>query len=286
MKKIIYIISLLTINALFTMSCANGKEKIEEKRKPMNYTVVLDLSDRILLPNQLEKDFYLIENYFNSFEKTARLNLVLTSKDRFSIKIIPQKYSPLNVEQFEDLLHIYLDETNIKDKNNSLESMKRNLPIILQNLKKEALYGKVSKQYFGVDIWAYLHDNGLGLSKKDYININLVLTDGYFDFENQAHVIQSKNLYTSTKFLNELPSGNWKQVAETKQYGLLPIKLDTKTKWVIAGIAGKKSNDILQTEKITYFWEKWLKQSNVIEKPEIILNSSKTEMNSKLLQQL
>ena len=33
------------------------QKKIEEKRKPMNYTVVLDLSDRILLPNQLEKDF-------------------------------------------------------------------------------------------------------------------------------------------------------------------------------------------------------------------------------------
>jgi hypothetical protein len=286
MKRIIYLSSLLIIHSLLTISCANGKVENNEQRKPINYTVILDLSDRILLPEQFEKDFYLIERYFAAFEEKARLNLVLTSKDRFSIKIIPQKNSPLNIGKYEDLLHLYLDETKIQDKNNSLVELKKNISHILQNLKKEAQFGRVSKDYFGVDIWAYLHDNGLGLSKKEYDNNVLVLTDGYFDFESQAHVIRNKNLYTSTKFLNELPTNNWRQVANSKDYGLLPIKLDSKTKWVIAGVAGKKSNDIMQTEKITYFWEKWLKQSNVSSNPEVILNSSKTEMSSKLIQHL
>jgi hypothetical protein len=286
MKRIIYLSSLLIINSLLAISCANGKVENNEQRKPINYTVILDLSDRILLPEQFEKDFYLIERYFAAFEEKARLNIVLTAKDRFSIKIIPQKNSPLNIGKYEDLLHLYLDETKIQDKNNSLVELKKNISHILQNLKKEAQFGRVSKDYFGVDIWAYLHDNGLDLSKKEYDNNVLVLTDGYFDFESQAHVIRNKNLYTSTKFLNELPTNNWRQVANSKDYGLLPIKLDSKTKWVIAGVAGKKSNDIMQTEKITYFWEKWLKQSNVSSNPEVILNSSKTEMSSKLIQHL
>ena len=278
MKNVLYVLSLV-----FITSC--GKEETKIEKKPTNYTVVLDLSDRILLPDQLDKDFYLIEKYFKTFEENSRRNLVLTSKNRFSVKIIPQKNSPLNVDHYEDLLQIHLDETDVKDKNKSLSALSQSLPKVLDALKKEALFGKVSNAYFGVDIWAYLHDSGMGLSKPGYTNTVLVLTDGYFDFETQAHVIQDKNQYTSTRFLNELTSPDWKQISETKEYGLLPIKLEKDTKWIVAGFSGKRANDILQTEKITYFWKKWLTQSGV-SASQFILNGSKTDMSSNLLEQL
>lgn len=283
MKNIIYTLSLLFASSLLLISCT--KEKAKEPLKPSNYTVILDLSDRILLPEQLDKDIYLIEKYFKVFEENSRRNLVLTSKNRFSVKIIPQKNSPLSMEHYEDLLQLYLDETNVELKNKSLSALSKTLPSVLQSLKKEALFSKTSNDYFGVDIWAYLHDNGIGLSKSGYQNTVLVLTDGYFDFESHAHVIQEKNQYTSTRFLNELTSTDWKQISETKAYGLLPIQLDKNTTWIVAGISGKKANDILQTEKITYFWKKWLTQSGV-SATQFILNSSKTNMSSNLLKQL
>ena len=283
MKNILYTISLVITFSLVFTSC--GKEEVKIEKKPINYTVVLDLSDRILLSEQLDKDFYLIEKYFKAFEKNARRNLVLTSKDRFAIRIIPQKNSPLNIDHYEDLLQIYLDETDVKDKNKALMALSQSLPNVLKSLKKEALFGKTSKNYFGVDIWAYLHDNGKGLSKSGYDNTVLVLTDGYFDFESQAHVIQDKNQYTSTRFLNELTTSDWKQISKSKEYGLLPIQLEKNTKWIVAGISGKKANDILQTEKITYFWKKWLTQSGVATS-QFILNGSKTEMSSNLLQSI
>lgn len=276
------IILFASILLLFT-SC--GCEEIKVEKQAVNYIVLLDLSDRILAPEQLDKDFALIETTFKSFEKQARQNLVISSKDRFSIKIIPQKNSPLNVNHYEDLLQLYLDETEVAAKNKSLVSLSKALPTILENLKKDALYGKTSNAYFGVDIWAYLHDNGMSLSKSGYKNKILILTDGYFDFESQAHVIQDKNQYTSTRFLNDLTTSDWKQISESQQYGLLPIHLDNNTQWIVAGISGKKANDILQIEKITYFWEKWLKQSGV-KKVGVILNSSKTDMSSKLSAQL
>ena len=275
-------ILLASILLLFT-SC--GGEEVKVEKQPVNYVVLLDLSDRILAPEQLDKDFALIETTFKSFEKQARRNLVISSKDRFSIKIIPQKNSPLNVNHYEDLLQLYLDETEVAIKNKSLVSLSKALPTILENLKKEALYGKTSNVYFGVDIWAYLHDNGMGLSKSGFENKIIILTDGYFDFESQAHVIKEKNQYSSTRFLNDLTTSNWKQISESQQYGLLPIKLDKNSKWIVAGISGKKASDILQTEKITYFWDKWLKQSGV-KHVGVILNSSKTEMSSMLLQQI
>lgn len=283
MKNILYTISLVIAFSLALTSC--GKEEPKIEKKPTNYSVVLDLSDRILLPEQLDKDFYLIEKYFKAFEKKARRNLVLSSKDRFSVKIIPQKNSPLNLDHYEDLLQLYLDEAEVKDKNKALMALSQSLHKVLENLKKDALYGKASNNYFGVDIWAYMHDNGKGLSKAGFENIVLVLTDGYFDFESQAHVIQDKNQYTSTRFLNELNTSNWKQISESKEYGLMPVQLEKNTKWIVAGIFGKKANDILQTQKIAYFWKKWLTQSGV-NSSNFILNGSKSEMSSLLLQQI
>lgn len=283
MKNLIYILSLLFSTTILFTSCGNDETKREQK--PTNYTVIIDLSDRILASEQLDKDFYLIEKYFESFEKNARRNLVLTSKNRFAIKIIPQKNSPLNVEHYEDLLQLNLDEIDVKDKNKSLLDLSQSLPKVLAMLKKEALFDKKSTAYFGVDIWAYLHDSGMGLSKPGYNNTVLVITDGYFDFESQAHVIKDKNKYTSTRFLNELTGSDWLKITIEKNFGLLPIKLEKQTKWIIAGLSGKKANDILQTEKITYFWKNWLSQSGV-SKSNFILNSSKTEMTSMLLEQI
>jgi hypothetical protein len=283
MKNLIYILTLLFSTTILFTSC--GNDEIKKVQKPSNYTVIIDLSDRILASEQLDKDFYLIEKYFATFEKNARRNLVLTSKDRFTIKIIPQKNSPLNVEHYEDLLQLNLDETDVKDKNKSLLALSQSLPKVLAMLKKEALFDKNSTAYFGVDIWAYLHDSGMEQSKLGYNNTVLVITDGYFDFESEAHVIKDKNKYTSTRFLNELTGSDWLKIATEKKFGLLPIKLEKQTKWIIAGLSGKKANDILQTEKITYFWKNWLSQSGV-SKSNFILNSSKTEMSSMLLQQI
>lgn len=282
--KTIYLNLISLVSTLLLISSCSD-EVVKTEKTPLNQIILLDLSDRILVPEQLDKDFTLIATAFKSFEKQARQNLVISSKDRFSIKIIPQKNSPLNVNHYEDLLQLYLDETEVAAKNKSLVSLSKALPKILENLKKDALYGKTSNAYFGVDIWAYLHDNGMDLSKSGYENQILILTDGYFDFESQAHVLKDKNQYTSTRFLNDLTTSNWKEISESKQYGLLPINLEKNTQWIVAGISGKKANDILQTEKITYFWEKWLKQSGV-KHVGIILNGSKTDMSSKLSVQL
>ena len=280
MKTIINSISLSIILVLTLASC--GGDESKSIIKPTNYTIILDLSDRILSPEQFDKDIALIETTFKSFEKQARKNLVISSKDRFNIKIIPQKNSPLNVNHYEDLLQLYLDEKEVSIKNNSLVTMANSLHKNLENLKKDAFYGKENKDYFGVDIWAYLHDNGQELSKKNYVNKVVIITDGYFDFESQEHVIHEKNRYTSTNFLNKLKSNDWEQRAVVNEFGLLPIQLDKDTHWIVAGICGKKATDILQTEKITYFWEKWLKESGVT-KINLILNGSKTSMCSNLI---
>lgn len=281
MKNLLY--SLLVLFSVLFSSC--GDDKKEKELKSINYTVVLDLSDRILAPNQLDKDCFLIEKMYHEFETKARRNLIVTSKDLFSVKIISQKNSPLNTDSYEDELQLYLDEIVVKDKNKSVQKFGKSLPSVLNKLKNEAKFSMLSTDYFGVDIWAFMHDNGIGLSKMNYKNTILVITDGYFDFESQNHVIKDKNQYTSTHFLNELNATTWKQTAESQKYGLLPVLLNKNTKWIVAGLSGKIPTDILQTEKITYFWNKWLSQSGVSQS-KFILNSAKKEMGASLLEQL
>ena len=87
MKTIFQNYILTTFILLLITSC--GCEEVKTEKKPINQIVLLDLSDRILVPEQLDKDFALIATAFKSFEKQARQNLVLSSKDRFCVKIIP-----------------------------------------------------------------------------------------------------------------------------------------------------------------------------------------------------
>ncbi|SNB23888.1 conserved exported hypothetical protein [Flavobacterium psychrophilum] len=279
MKTILNTLGLLFFAALLFISC--GQKEAAITKKPINYTVVLDLSDRILHPNQLDNDFELVTTYFKDFEQKARRNLVLTSKDCFTVKIIPQKNSPLPLNQYEDVLQIHLNEIDCKDKNKSLANFSKSLAGRLHSLKKDALYSTNSNDYFGVDIWSYLHDYGKTISKVGYENKILMLTDGYFDFENQAHVLQKENRYTSTQFLDTLNSTEWKTKAISDNYGLLPITLDKNSKWIVAGISSKKSNDILQMDKLIFFWGKWLKESGSLS-AHLILNSSKSNMESSL----
>jgi len=280
MKNLIYLSFLATI--IFNLNFSKAYAVDSSKSKPMNYTIVLDLSDRVLNENQLQKDFLLIRKLFLEFEAKARRGLILTSKDRFAVKIIPQKGSPLNIDSFEDQLQLNLDEILVQNKNKKMDEFVASFDEVLNRLEKQSLIGKKSDAFFGVDIWAYLNDNADNFSKDGYRNLVLLTTDGYFDFESRSHVIKTGNRYTSTQFMTELTDYNWKEKAETEDYGLIPISLKADIEWVISGISSKNEQDILQNQKIIYIWEKWLRESGA-KKYHFILNNSGSQMASKFL---
>lgn len=286
--KTIQTITLRTIQLLIliVLSIYSTYASENSKRKPINYSIILDLSDRILQKHQIEKDIALIEKTFKHFETQARRGLILTSKDRFSVKIIPQKGSPVDMEFFENSLQINLNEIAVKDKNLKLQALSSSIRGVLLKLSKACMFSEHSRDYFGVDIWSYLNNKGSEFFNiEGYENITLIITDGYFDFENKDHVLKFKNRFTSTQFLNSLNGFDWQSKAETGDYGLIPIKLNANVSWIISGIQSKNSSDILQTKKIAYFWEKWLNESGA-KNYRFILNGSEHEMTSQLLMML
>ena len=270
----------LTLSVIFLISC---KSYADNRILPINYTIVLDLSDRLLEPGQSEKDIVIIEEAFKQFESKARKNLILSSRDRFSIKLIPQKGSKLNWNLYENKLQISLDKLQTKDKNIQISLLRDSLHHILKNLYKEAYHGPKTTDYFGVDIWSYFHNNNINLTPNNYNNSIIVITDGYFDFENNNHIIYSENKYSNTNFINKLSTTDWKSKAEKNKVGLIPIIVSPETKWIIAGFNSKKQNDILQIDKLEYFWTKWLIESgSSIKNINVISNSSEIDLKNKI----
>src|SRR5690554_3949994 len=231
------------------------------KRDPINYTIILDLSDRVLNDNQLPYDIEQIKTMFNKFKQTAKQNLIITSKDRFIVKIIPQKNSPLDVNYYENVLQLRFDQISIKDKNNRLNQLEDELPGILKRLKSEALYGKKNSDYAGVDMWLFLKENQENLAFPGYKNTIVIMTDGYLDFESYAHVMKNGNRFTSTKFISKLNSDSWKTDADDKDLGILPVSINFNATWVISGLKSKNPNDLMQLSKLKYFWTKWIRES-------------------------
>ena len=280
----------ILITTLILSSCGSKKEINKETAslKPSNYTIVLDLSDRLLEPGQTAKDIAIIEEAFIKFELIARKSLILTSKDRFTIKLIPQRGSKLNWNLYENKLQISLDKIEAKDKNTMLIALKDSMHQILENMYKEAYHGPKSSDYFGVDIWEYLHNNSNSLSPANYNNTVVIITDGYFDFENNNHILQQGNKYTNTNFLNKLTTVNWKEESEKKQLGLIPIKLNSETKFIITAVNSKKTGDVLQIEKLEYFWSKWLNESGIKSNNNIVFisNSSEIDLQNKVQESL
>jgi hypothetical protein len=262
MKRSI-IITIIILTGLFNNAFAKAENTTEmaTKRKPINYTIILDLSDRVLNKNQLFYDIAQIELIFKRFKKKAKQNLIITSKDRFVLKIIPQKDSALDIDYYENILQLRLDQLSIRDKNQRLEQLDSILTSTLEKLKKEAVLGNKHTDYAGVDLWAFLNENKGNLTSKGYENTIIIMTDGYLDFENNNHVIKQKNQFTGTKFLKNLNDNDWKLDAKNKDIGILPISLDFKATWIVTGIKSKQTSDLFQVSKIKYFWNKWIKES-------------------------
>ena len=228
-----------------------------------NYVIILDLSDRILSPNQVKLDKAGIFEIFLKFERDVRNQLIIKSNAKLSIQVLPQKNSPLNTFYYNEALSIDMSQYSIADKRVALDNYKKQLVPLLNKLYREAKFSNKKSDYNGVDIWKYFNES-LSYSLFDnYQNTVVVITDGYFDFEANSYVKRLGNRYTSTRFLRNLKVNNWKVLAEQKDYGLLKVQNKfPKAKVVVLGV-NPKSQSLDEQERIHYFWHKWVGEMNM-----------------------
>jgi hypothetical protein len=285
MKQILIFLSI----SIYLTSCQTKGATSETgiNKSPMNYVVLLDLSDRLISnPIQTDIDTSAIRAVFEKFEIAVKRNLVVKSKEKFSVRVIPQQGSSLPINDFENNLSIDLGNYTAAEKLKKLNEFLANLGPTLKMLYQQAFLGNKPGNYFGVDIWQYFNEQINTDINDGYDNHIVVLTDGYFDFEDEKRGMSSSNQSTVTKnLMTKLTDLNWKETAETNQIGILPVKLKPNVKFVVAGIQAK-TDGILESTKLSYLWKKWLIQSGAQNVCGPIINTSSGKIKSLIKENL
>ena len=252
MKKI----SIPFISLLAFFGCT---EPAERETVPVdNYVVLLDLSDRLLASGQAGQDITAVMTVFDRFEKDVTRKLIINSGDKFAVHIFEQERPALNTDSLNNLLMIDMALIPVAGKKAELLKFRNNLQPVLEALYKKARSGNKPSDYRGVDIWKYFNESleyDLDVHARNHL---VILNDGYFDLESYRYSIRKENRYSSTFFLRFIRGSNWKEFAENQDYGLLPVeKPFPETTVTVIGIH-PKNKSLYESEKLVYFWEKWL----------------------------
>lgn len=254
--------------AVFVLNNGGQKKQVETpsvKKTPEQYIVLLDLSDRITQPGQIEADKRIILKTFEEFEKKVHAHLVINSKDRFQVCIAPQKNLPFDKDVISETLTLDLSSIKTAERVTKIKEFKTTLGLKLDSLYDKAYLGVDTRKYQGSNIWQFFNEVLPALSSDKLATKVVVLTDGYFDFEKDNAMLSYGNLSTSTEFFSKLRGQKeWKAGIEKNGFGILPIKKGfANTIVCVSEIRSKFASNLNETEMLQYVWAKWLDKNGI-----------------------
>jgi hypothetical protein len=117
--------------------------------------VVLDLSDRLLASDQINRDKAIIEAIFGIFEQQVRKNMMIYSNDSFKVSLVPQE-GGVDEHTYTSGLYINMQKLSLQERRTRLEQFRKELPQRLQQLYKAATTGKPYRNIFEVLIFGVI----------------------------------------------------------------------------------------------------------------------------------
>jgi len=262
MKRIFYII----LSVVSILAACKDIPDNAAVLKPINYIVLLDLSDRLLVHGQVKRDINIIESVYFQFCDQVRKNLVINSKDKFQVLIATQQKINYNPSDFQDKLYIDMGIISPSLKLSAMEEFSSYLDILLNELYTCAYQGDIGMNYMGSNIWQFFNDKLSHLICPGYDNILLVLTDGYFDFEDYSHELSKKNRYPTSSFLNSVRGKiDWEEIIIDQDMGLIPIQEEFRGLTVCVAEINPKYNFQYEYRMLEFIWGKWCSEMKVEE---------------------
>lgn len=230
------------------------------ERPPLNLTILLDLSDRILYPNQVAKDQQILDTLFAIFEKEVRNNLFVKSEDRFAIAIAKQKQNPVDLEEMTFILD--LSKVPIQQKKTVFNEKKTNFSKTVKQLYEQSLHSKKKKDYAGADIWSFMKYEYSNYYQPNYRNVLVLLTDGYLYFESEVkRPAPMKNRYYSMSFLPSLRKQNFLEIMNKNDTGLQSVAVQYPDLNVILLEVHPKTELFIDEEALLQtVWNKWFQE--------------------------
>lgn len=199
MQKVVlnFLISIILPSYLLTVSvsCNNQNKSRQIIEKPLNISIFLDLSDRLmrnLEPSQMSRDTAIIGYIADYFKSHTLGSQILQSKNSIKIFFYPAPHSS-DIATLANELSVNMEQYKGKDKRIALEKMKAKFQNNLTQIYNKTIS---EKNWIGCDIWDFFNSKKVDSQciKKGARNILIILTDGYlFDQNNK---IQEGNSYS------------------------------------------------------------------------------------------
>lgn len=220
-KKVISILSasvvLLILGLSMTVSsCGSGgsdKDSVQSQApKPLNISVFLDLSDRLICQDEqgkdnpishLTRDTAIINNLVDMFKDKCVEDKIAENKNHFQVLFYPMP-DATNVQSLAQNLNV--DMAEIKEpakKKEALLSMKDDFSKSLS-----AIYNATIEKsdWIGCDIWGFFCNKNAKVDnlciRKDYRNVLVILTDGYIYHKDNCINKGTSYSYVTSKLLD------------------------------------------------------------------------------------
>ena len=273
MKKIIHrhiVFALYIISCLFFYSCNSNSEKkievsaavVDDSLPQYNIIVLLDLSDRVLIPNQVPRDLSIVKHIYGCFKTIAGepSKMFFNSKDRIKVKILEQQGVPYaeKIALWEDTMdidmgHIPFEQQSAPKRKKRDDAFYRTIDGVYAN----CIFSKNRDAFLGANIQKYFKQDMI--RDLDTIGKNkiFILTDGY-------PVVEGKSVHISDLETLKGKFSGFKDNTDIYFLEMYP-KDDAKDE---------------EYPNLISAWSKWLQQAGFKLEDETYFQKSATNFNS------
>lgn len=192
-KLLVSIIAAFGVVALF--ACGSGQKKEVVTPQPLNISVYLDLSDRLirdLTPNQTYRDTAIINSLVDYFRSKTLGPTILKSENKMKVFFYPTP-DDSEIATLAQGLSVDIGSKQGVAKRQALDEMKGVFQKNLAHIYEETLK---AQKWVGCDIWDFFSNKKVDnlCIKNGARNIVVILTDGYIFAQNNK--IKEDNAYS------------------------------------------------------------------------------------------
>lgn len=260
--RIFYYFQILLV-VFIAFSCGPKQDKNDvqgkEELQPQNTIILLDLSNRLALEEQVKRDSNLIAASLQAFENNQIKYRFQISNDKLRLAIAYQNSSAASNFGVSEAMVIDMTERRM------------NKPAF--NKKKQAFFAAVDSIYAqatnsgtsGADIWGFFCNDLTNNLEKGAKNKIIILTDGYLQFDPNIQKVRPKGTYMAN-LASLRNKQDWETIFDSNNLKLNPCpdKFDYDIEVLMLEINPKQkhlyTNEIQIIEK---FWTTWFEDMGI-----------------------
>lgn len=251
---------------ILLVSCNSETKNLQSTQIPQQWTILLDLSDRISFkkaPGQATRDTLILKEVASLFEKKVKSKMIIKSNDQFIINIAGDgSFLSSELEFALNQMTLIMSEIPVDKRRIAFDDWKKNISRNLQRIYSETPY---QDSYTGADIWSFV-DRFSSQITPTFDQRLFILTDGYLEFSSsiQQKRYQGTSGLTVMKMSEVRNHKDWKTAVSKGDLALRVTSQNlTKVKVFVSEVTPKNLMDPDEGNRVNFYLKSWFENSNV-----------------------